>query len=156
MDMGFLIFKSLVGTLKIEYIEDRITGIKKVTDMEPIRGGESFALLQIAKKQLEEYFAKKRTMFNFPMELKGTPFQKKVWKELCEIPYGETRSYKEIAIKIGNPLAARAVGMANNKNPIAIVVPCHRVIGMNGKLVGYAGGLAMKEYLLHLESEKTI
>lgn len=84
-------------------------------------------------------------------ELKGTEFQKKVWKQLTYIPYGETRTYKEIAVAIGNPKASRAVGMANNKNPITIVVPCHRVVGSNGKMVGYAGGLDMKKKLLDLE-----
>ena len=83
----------------------------------------------------------------------GTEFQKKVWAALREIPYGETRSYGQIAARIGDPKASRAVGMANNKNPLAIVVPCHRVVGANGSLTGYAGGLEVKEYLLKLESE---
>ncbi len=87
-----------------------------------------------------------------PLAPKGTDFQKKVWQALCEIPYGETFSYKKVAQKIGNEKACRAVGMANNKNPIAIIVPCHRVIGENGKLVGYAGGLEVKKKLLVLES----
>ena len=82
---------------------------------------------------------------------KGTEFQQKVWKALQEIPYGETRTYGEIAAAIGNPKAARAVGMANNKNPIGIIIPCHRVVGANGKLVGYAGGMEKKEFLLELE-----
>ena len=87
------------------------------------------------------------------MKVEGTAFQKKVWQALCSIPYGETRSYKEIAIQIGNERACRAVGMANNKNPIGILIPCHRVIGTNHKLVSYAGGLDKKAFLLKLEKE---
>lgn len=108
-------------------------------------------LIEKAFQQLEEYFSGKRKVFDLPLAPKGTPFQQKVWAALQTIPYGETASYKEIAIKAGNPKACRAVGMANNKNPIAIVIPCHRVIGANGKLVGYAGGLDIKEKLLTLE-----
>lgn len=101
--------------------------------------------------QLREYFEGKRKIFDLPLSPKGTDFQKKVWQSLLEIPYGETRSYKEIATKVGNPKACRAVGTANNKNPIAIVIPCHRVIGKNGKLTGYAGGMEIKSYLIKLE-----
>lgn len=108
-------------------------------------------ILLSAKKQLEEYFAGIRKNFDLPLKPKGTPFQLLVWEQLKQIPYGETRSYGEIAKAIGNPKASRAVGGANNKNPIGIIVPCHRVIGANGKLVGYAGGLDMKEKLLMLE-----
>ena len=103
------------------------------------------------KKQLDEYFAGKRETFDLPLAPKGTEFQQKVWNALKEIPYGETRTYGEIAAAIGNPKAARAVGMANNKNPIGILIPCHRVVGANGKLVGYAGGMEKKEFLLELE-----
>lgn len=108
-------------------------------------------ILLSAKKQLEEYFAGIRKNFDLPLKPKGTPFQLLVWEQLKQIPYGETRSYGEIAKAIGNPKASRAVGGANNKNPIGIIVPCHRVIGANGKLVGYAGGLDVKEKLLMLE-----
>lgn len=102
-------------------------------------------------KQLSEYFNGKRKEFNLPLDPVGTKFQKSVWMALLNIPYGETRTYKEIAIKVGNEKGARAVGMANNKNPISIIIPCHRVIGSNKKLVGYAGGLHIKEKLLDLE-----
>lgn len=102
-------------------------------------------------QQLEEYLAGNRTNFDVSLDLIGTPFQRKVWKALTTIPYGKTCSYGEIANQIGNPKAVRAVGGANNKNPISIVVPCHRVIGTNGALVGYGGGLDKKEYLLKLE-----
>jgi methylated-DNA-[protein]-cysteine S-methyltransferase len=108
-------------------------------------------LLKRAGQQLMEYFDGSRKSFDLPLAPKGTPFQLKVWKALLSIPYGETRSYKDIAIAAGNPKASRAVGMANNRNPIAIIIPCHRVIGSNGKLVGYGGGLSIKEYLLELE-----
>lgn len=109
------------------------------------------ALIAKAMKQIKEYLAKERQQFDLPIELAGTSFQKSVWKELLTIPYGKTNSYKEVAIKIGNPKACRAIGMANHNNPIAIVVPCHRVIGVDGSLTGYAGGLAIKKQLLALE-----
>lgn len=108
-------------------------------------------LIKKAKTQLQEYFSGRRKDFDLPLKPSGTAFQQAVWQALCSIPYGETRSYKDIASQIGNPKACRAVGMANNRNPIAIVVPCHRVIGANGEMVGYAGGLSVKEHLLQLE-----
>lgn len=110
-------------------------------------------LLKDAEKQLEEYFCGKRKKFNLPLKQEGTEFMQSVWKVLETITYGETRSYKQIAEMIGNPKAVRAVGMANNKNNIPIIIPCHRVIGNNGKLVGYALGLEMKQWLLDLEKE---
>jgi len=109
------------------------------------------SLIKNAAKQLDEYFNKKRKDFNFPLVLHGTDFQVDVWKALQQIPYGETRSYGEIAAAIGRPKASRAAGMANNRNPIVIIVPCHRVIGGNGNLVGYAGGLDLKQKLLEIE-----
>ena len=111
-------------------------------------------LIKQAKKQLFEYFEKKRKNFDLPLLKEGTPFQISVWNALETIPYGETRSYKDIAIAINNEKAVRAVGMANNRNKISIFIPCHRVIGMNGKLVGYGGGLHIKEFLLELEGIK--
>ena len=108
-------------------------------------------LLLEAEKELLEYFAGKRKEFDLPLEPEGTGFQKKVWQALRDIPFGETRSYGEIAAAVGNPKACRAVGMANNRNPIAIITPCHRVIGADGKLTGYAGGLGIKEFLLEHE-----
>jgi len=112
-------------------------------------------LLSMATIQLDEYFQGKRTTFSLPFKLTGTPFQLTVWKELQNIPYGKTTSYKEIAQKMNKPKAYRAVGMANNKNPLPIIIPCHRVIGSNGKLIGYAGGLKLKNYLLELEKSHT-
>ncbi|HOJ79339.1 MAG TPA: methylated-DNA--[protein]-cysteine S-methyltransferase [Clostridiales bacterium] len=108
-------------------------------------------LIKEAARQLYEYLDGNRKVFDIPLELEGTPFQKAVWQALLEIPYGETRSYGEIAERIGNPKAARAVGMANNRNHVAVFVPCHRVIGADGRLVGYASGIDIKKKLLDLE-----
>lgn len=104
-----------------------------------------------AMLQLEEYFNGRREVFELPVSVKGTPFQESVWKALKTIPYGETRSYKDIAVQIGKSKACRAVGMANNKNPVPILIPCHRVIGSGGRLVGYGGGLDIKRKLLAIE-----
>ena len=112
--------------------------------------GDSVVLKETAR-QLAEYFAGERTTFDLPLAAEGTPFQRRVWEALCAIPYGETVSYGELARRIGQPTASRAVGLANGRNPISIVVPCHRVIGSSGKLVGYGGGLERKETLLALE-----
>lgn len=108
-------------------------------------------LIMNAHKQLIDYFSGYRKDFSLPLNPIGTKFQRSVWKALLTIPYGETYSYKDIAILIDNSKASRAIGMANNKNPISIMIPCHRVIGSNGKLVGYGGGLHIKKYLLELE-----
>lgn len=105
--------------------------------------------------QLGEYFAGERDVFDLDLRPSGTDFQRAVWSALAEIPFGETRSYGEIAAVVGRPKAARAVGMANNRNPIAVVVPCHRVIGANGAMVGYAGGLGRKTWLLDHERERS-
>ena len=108
---------------------------------------------QQGKQQLTEYFASQRTQFTVALAAFGTPFQQRVWQTLVAIPYGETRSYGEQAVAIGQPTASRAVGMANSKNPIAIIVPCHRVIGKSGKLTGYASGLDKKSWLLDHEQQ---
>jgi methylated-DNA-[protein]-cysteine S-methyltransferase len=112
---------------------------------------EDRAALAEAARQLHAYFGGELEAFDLALAPKGTPFQLSVWKQLCEIPFGETISYGELARRIGNPKAYRAVGLANGSNPIAIIVPCHRVIGSNGKLTGYGGGLPIKEKLLALE-----
>jgi methylated-DNA-[protein]-cysteine S-methyltransferase len=109
-------------------------------------------VLKAAEQQLAEYFAGQRKAFSLPLDFVGTAFQRQVWAALLTIPYGETRSYRDIAQQIGNPLAVRAVGAANGKNPLSIVAPCHRVIGASGKLTGFAGGLTTKEWLLKLEA----
>lgn len=109
-------------------------------------------ILSRAKKQLHEYFSGKRKTFDIPIHFEGTKFQKRVWNSLRKIPYGKTQSYSGLAKTVGSPKACRAVGAANSKNPISIIVPCHRVIGADGKLVGFGGGLNNKEVLLNLES----
>ena len=113
-------------------------------------------IIKKAAKQLEEYFKGDRKEFDLPLALHGTEFQRKVWEMLQEIPYGQTCTYGEIGTKVGNPKASRAVGMANNRNPIPIIIPCHRVIGHDGKLTGYAGGLELKQRLLELEQAENI
>lgn len=105
--------------------------------------------------ELAEYFAGERKQFSIELAPGGTPFQQRVWQALCDIPYGATNTYGQVAARVGNPKASRAVGMANNKNPVAIVIPCHRVIGSTGSLVGYAGGLPQKQTLLDLEAKST-
>ena len=112
---------------------------------------EETAFLKEVKNQLAEYFEGRRQSFDVKLNPKGTEFKKKVWNNLLTIPYGETASYKKIATLSGNEKASRAVGMANNRNPIPIIIPCHRVVGSTGKMVGYGGGLEIKEYLLKLE-----
>jgi len=111
-------------------------------------------LIKKAAEQLDEYFNGQRKVFDLPLKLNGTKFQIDVWKALQKIPFGKTRSYGEIARAIKNPKAVRAVGMANNRNPIVIIVPCHRVIGHDGSLTGYGGGLELKRKLLEMEQEK--
>lgn len=129
----------------IEIVEDKYSDDYNLLETE---------LIKNAGEQLLEYLGGSRTTFDLPLNPNGTEFQKKVWNALCDIPYGETRSYKQVAEAIGNNKASRAVGMANNKNPIMIIIPCHRVVGSNGSLVGYAGGLDVKEKLLFLENKK--
>lgn len=112
---------------------------------------EETETLRKAREQMQEYFAGRRKSFDVPLYVEGTEFQKKVWNALLSIPYGETRTYKQVAEAVGNEKACRAVGMANNRNPLMILIPCHRVIGSDGRLVGYGGGMDIKEYLLRLE-----
>ena len=109
-------------------------------------------ILECAREQLDEYFAGTRSHFDLPLDLVGTDFQRSVWRGLCGIPFGETISYGELARRIGNPRAVRAVGLANGRNPVSIVVPCHRVIGADGSMTGYGGGIDRKRFLLALES----
>lgn len=138
------------GYLEIGYENDIVVSLLKKEMVDNVDNKNEFT--EFVNNQLTQYLNGERKIFDFPYELRGTSFQKNVWKVLETIPYGETRTYKEVAVLLGNPKAARAVGMANNKNPIIIVVPCHRVIGANGKLVGYGGGLCMKEFLLNIEA----
>lgn len=112
-------------------------------------------LLSRAELLLHEYFNGQRTTFDVPLDLRGTPFQVEVWQALLAIPFGERRTYGQIASQLGRPNATRAVGAANGKNPISIIVPCHRVVGSSGALTGFAGGMSAKAYLLHLEASST-
>ncbi len=150
----FAIYETALGFLKIVSVDEHIVFLKKIHHVTIEDFGTRTALSDAAHAQVSEYFSGKRKHFDVPYKLTGTDFQKKVWQALCDIPYGETRSYKDIAVAVGNAKACRAVGLANNKNPISIIVPCHRVIGASGKLVGYAGGLEMKEFLLTMERER--
>lgn len=147
-----LFIGSPVGFLELHASEQAVTGIRFCgKSPKSASDGQTTPLLWEAARELEEYFAGKRHTFGFPIAAKGTPFQQKVWRALQTIPYGETRTYKQIAEQIGHPKAYRAVGMANNRNPLPIVVPCHRVVGSDGKLVGYAGGVDLKTKLLGIE-----
>lgn len=133
-------------------VEDNGKAVTAIYFCDKAEQAEMSALTERALTQLNEYFCRIRRVFDLPLEMHGTEFQLKVWKELCNIPYGETRSYKDIAVKIGNTKAVRAVGGANHKNKLMIVVPCHRVIGADGSLTGYAGGIDVKQKLLGLEA----
>ena len=140
-------YATSLGWITISYEDDAVVSL---------RFGKSdlhspAPVTELAAAQLREYFTGTRQNFTFPCSLRGTPFQKAVWSELRRIPYGETRTYGQIAAAIGKPSAARAVGMACNKNPIWIAIPCHRVLGKNASLTGYAGGLELKRKLLELE-----
>lgn len=142
-------YQTPVGQITVSATQDAVTAIQFGENLEgSIRETE---LIKKTFQQLDEYFKRSRTVFDIPLLFEGTEFQKKVWSALQQIPYGRTVSYKELAIVVGNEKACRAVGMANNRNKIAIIVPCHRVIGSNGKLVGYAAGLEVKNFLLNLE-----
>lgn len=139
-----------IGVVAITANGEAIVSLRLAAE-NPSEGAPSSPLLAAAAEQLDEYFGGRRQRFELPLSPGGTDFQRRVWDSLCEIPYGETRSYGEIAAAVGNPNAARAVGMANNRNPVMIVVPCHRVVGSDGSLVGYAGGLEVKRFLLEME-----
>ena len=148
-------YETPIGKIGIAEQDNKLTNIffeGEAIAFETFQNQET-PILKEANKQLQEYFTGQRTEFSLPLAAVGTAFMLRVWNALSAIPYGETRSYKEIAIATGNGKACRAVGMANNRNPIAIIIPCHRVIGSNGALVGYGGGLNIKSYLLDLEKK---
>lgn len=147
---NIFVYRTKIGLVAIEDNGTEITDVNVVSEDQIDEMNET-ELLKKAAMQLNEYLEGKRNSFDLPLKPKGTEFQKKVWAALCDIPYGETRSYKQIAEAVDNPKGCRAVGMANNKNPIMIFIPCHRVVGSDGSLTGYAGGLDMKEKLLSLE-----
>ncbi len=143
-------FNSPVGELYITADDETLLSVSFFGEI--TKADISNQIIKKTVKQLNEYFLFGRKFFDLPLNPKGSDFQKKVWSELIKIPFGEVRTYKEIASAIGNSNASRAVGHANNKNPIAIIIPCHRVIGTNGKLTGYAGGIDKKQKLLNLET----
>jgi methylated-DNA-[protein]-cysteine S-methyltransferase len=157
MQLSFMEMNSSVGTLKLVAHDQALVAVlwenenpKRVRLAQLIENKTHPVLLQ-TQQQLNEYFQGQRTQFDLALDFAGTEFQQKVWQALLTIPFGETRSYKQIAEQIGNVKAVRAVGAANGKNPISIIAPCHRVVGANGKLVGFAGGLENKDILLKIE-----
>ena len=143
--------RTSLGLIGITETDGFITTLFFEDDVTKAVNGQKTPLLDQAEKQLNEYLSGSRTNFDLPLAAEGTTFQQTVWAALRDIPYGQTRSYKQVAEMLGKPNASRAVGMANNKNPILILTPCHRVVGADGKLVGYAAGLDIKEKLLKLE-----
>lgn len=145
------LYDTAIGPLTLSAEKDALTEILFGSVIPDGVEEQKMPVTDRAAAELGEYFAGKRKIFTVPILLYGTPFQKQVWQALLTIPYGQTRSYKDIAVQIGRPLAYRAVGMANHDNPLSIIVPCHRVVGADGSLTGYGGGLSIKEMLLHLE-----
>lgn len=152
--MKTAVYHSPFGDMELDYEKDAVTALKMAEKKAAGEAPEGLALAVF--QELDEYFQGKRKTFDIPLRTHGTPFQEKVWAALRAIPYGEVRSYKEVAEAIGHPKAYRAVGMANNANPIFIIIPCHRVIGADGSLTGYGGGLPMKKALLSLEKKHRI
>ena len=148
--MHYAVMNSLMGPLTVAATDKGIASIQFGSSV-PEGVVADLSANQKTVEQLTEYFEGRRTCFDLPLDVEGTPFQKAVWNELLRIPYGETRSYGDIAKAIGRPGAARAVGMANHDNPLAVVIPCHRVVGRDGSLTGYAGGLHLKAQLLSIE-----
>ncbi|ATO20980.1 glycosyltransferase [Acinetobacter sp. LoGeW2-3] len=160
MNLSYIYMDSPVGQLQLVASADALVAVlwdcekPNRVKLATLIEDPEHPILVTAKAQLEQYFAGQRTCFDVPLDFAGTAFQKSVWQALLNIPYGETRTYREIALEIGNPKAVRAVGAANGRNPISIIAPCHRVIGTNGTLVGFAGGLERKEILLNIEQNK--
>ena len=157
MNLSFRLVASAIGKLKLVASDKGLVAIlwendspRRVRLSELVECPEHPILVR-TQKELDEYFAGKRDAFTVPLDMRGTPFQKRVWEALLGIPFGETRTYGQLANQLGNPKATRAVGAANGRNPLAILVPCHRVIGFSGKLTGFAGGLEAKAHLLRLE-----
>ena len=148
-DRRYDVVDTPIGPLTLEAGEHGLSAVR-FPGSEPT-GNRDSAALTAARSQLEQYFAGERTAFDLPLRPAGAPFQLRVWEALQRIPYGETASYGEIARELGHPTAARAVGAANGRNPIAILIPCHRVVGTSGALTGYAGGVDAKGWLLALE-----
>ena len=145
-----LLMSSPVGMLTLIEEEQALTEVRFGANVRDALLNDTPLLMQ-ASRELEEYFRGERKAFTVPLSPRGTAFQKRCWEALCRIPYGETRTYAQQAAMIGNSKACRAVGMSNHRNPLPIFIPCHRVIGKNGTLTGYAGGLTIKETLLNIE-----
>jgi len=143
-------YNSPIGRLEIRGTDSHILSVL-FAEGETSSSGATTDVLEECIRQLDQYFHGTRQQFELPLLPQGTPFQQSVWKQLQKIPFGATSSYRDVAKAIGNPAAVRAVGLANGRNPITIIIPCHRVIGSNGKLVGYGGGLWRKEWLLKHE-----
>ena len=154
MNSVYYIYESIFGKIIIESDGSAVTLLKTGSFVEPSGKKAPDVITDMAARQLDEYFNGGRNRFDVPLRPHGTDFQVTVWNALCKIPYGETRSYKQIAQAAGKPGAYRAVGMANNRNPIWIMIPCHRVIGSDGTLTGYGGGLEMKQQLLDIEKQE--
>jgi methylated-DNA-[protein]-cysteine S-methyltransferase len=157
MNLVYKMIDSPVGELKLVASDKGLVAILWENDsprrvrLAELVVNEKHPVLVETEHQLDEYFAGKRKAFSVPLDMRGTRFQQDVWAALLAIPFGETRSYGQLAKQLGNPQASRAVGAANGKNPVSIIVPCHRVIGSSGKLTGFAGGLGTKAHLLNLE-----
>lgn len=151
--MNYQVHKTVAGVIGISEENEIITRVwfGSYTGFDIMEKRETLLLVE-AFRQINEYFAGNLTEFCLPLDARGTPFMKIVWNEISKIPYGKTASYTDIALAVNNPKAVRAIGLANNRNPIPIIIPCHRVIGKNGSLTGYAGGLEIKKHLLDLES----
>ena len=154
--MNYKIYETIIGKILIEEDENKISRIEIVKKEYDKKHQKETEIIKKTHEELEEYFKGNRKVFDIPLKIEGTEFQRKVWNALLEIPYGETRTYLDIAKQIGNCKACRAVGMANHNNKIMILIPCHRVIGSNKKLVGYAGGIDVKEKLLEIEKKNCI
>ena len=148
-------YNSPIGFINIEYSERGISGLVFTDDAEG-EGHRKGEMESRCIEQLDEYFNEKRKVFDLPLDLQGTEFQKHVWNELLKIPFGKTVTYKELSRRLGDVKTIRAVGTANGANPVSIIVPCHRVIGSDGSLTGYAGGLWRKKWLLEHESKDQV
>ena len=157
MSLSYKLIPSPIGELKLVASDEGLVAILWENDrprrvrLADLVENPAHPMLLRTEKELNEYFSHKRKAFTVPLDMRGTYFQKQVWEALLGIPFGETRTYGQLANQLGNPKATRAVGAANGRNPIAIIVPCHRVIGFSGRLTGFAGGLDAKDHLLKLE-----
>lgn len=149
VSIQYVYYRSTVGLIEVGATADALVTLYFVE--EPRHESRSSPLLALVTQQLTEYFAGTRTTFDLPLHFQGTAFQRQVWQQLRQVPYGQTLTYQDIANALGNPKAVRAVGAANGQNPISIIAPCHRIIGSNGNLTGYGGGLWRKEWLLKHE-----